>query len=318
MDGQEPDRWAAESWRDDFVLRRSSHGDDAAVRSRIDAGDLVRVIRSVYLPRPIAESRSRRAAHRDLAYAHELRRPMALTFSHATAASLWRLPRIGGWPIDAHVTSREAAGGRSSDHLIRHVVDLHQTEAIDGISVTGLARTIVDLARTETFLNGVVAADAALRGLRFFGEPLVSVAREALTAELPPRGHRGRAKACAVIAFADGRSASPGESLSRVRIEELGMPRPELQPRISDEFGDMFPDFCWPAHRVLGEFDGLGKYLRHEFMNGRSVAEVIIDEKWREDRLRNLGWRVIRWGWHEAVNPQSLRPLLFSAGLRPA
>lgn len=55
-------------------------------------------------------------------------------------------------------------------------------------------------------------------------------------------------------------------------------------------------DFWWPGRRVVGEFDGLGKYTRAQ-PGGRSPAEVVVAEKLREDRLRDLGLRVVRWTW---------------------
>jgi hypothetical protein len=47
---------------------------------------------------------------------------------------------------------------------------------------------------------------------------------------------------------------------------------------------------------VLGEFDGRVKYGRL-LKPGQSIEEVVYREKLREDALRDLGWRVIRWTW---------------------
>jgi len=89
-----------------------------------------------------------------------------------------------------------------------------------------------------------------------------------------------------------------------------------LQQRFVDDEGAMFTDFWWPECGVAGEFDGVGKYLREEWMDGRSAAEVVIDEKRREDRLRRQVPTVVRWGWDVAGSPSGLGLLLRRAGVR--
>lgn len=78
----------------------------------------------------------------------------------------------------------------------------------------------------------------------------------------------------------------------------------------------MFGDFYWPELGLVGEFDGHGKYLREEMARGRTAAEVVMAEKAREDRLRALGLRVVRWGWADLLDPARLRRKLLAAGLR--
>jgi hypothetical protein len=99
-------------------------------------------------------------------------------------------------------------------------------------------------------------------------------------------------------------------------IAQLGFTQPVLQQRYVDREGVMFGDFSWVHERVIGEFDGLGKYLREEFTQGRGVTDVVMSEKRREDRLRALGFRVARWGWREVQNPHLLAGILEDAGLR--
>jgi hypothetical protein len=36
------------------------------------------------------------------------------------------------------------------------------------------------------------------------------------------------------------------------------------------------------------------------------VEEVLIAERRREDRLRELGWVVIRWMWQDLTRPEAL------------
>src|SRR5699024_9376352 len=101
-----------------------------------------------------------------------------------------------------------------------------------------------------------------------------------------------------VIERADGRAESPGESLSRARFFEWGLPRPELQVDFRDDDGHIGRvDFWWQDRGVVGEFDGRTKYGATA---GRS-AEALWQEKLREDRLRRRGVAVVRWTWRDAL-----------------
>lgn len=87
---------------------------------------------------------------------------------------------------------------------------------------------------------------------------------------------------------------SPLESISRVRLVDLGLPEPELQAPFHDIDGLIgYGDMWWPELGVIGEADGLMKYADHQ---------VLIAEKRREDRLRALGFAVVRWTWSEIMN----------------
>jgi hypothetical protein len=45
---------------------------------------------------------------------------------------------------------------------------------------------------------------------------------------------------------------------------------------------------------------------------------VLWDEKAREDRLRDLGWQVVRWLWEDLQHPERLRERLLRAFARGA
>ena len=64
-------------------------------------------------------------------------------------------------------------------------------------------------------------------------------------------------------------------------------------------------DFAWEDRGVLGEFDGLAKYgrLRHP---DETVADAVVREKVREDRLRDAGYLVVRWTDAELDAPSML------------
>ncbi|TPW73534.1 hypothetical protein [Schumannella sp. 10F1B-5-1] len=185
--------------------------------------------------------------------------------------------------------------------------------------MTSLARTLVDVSRRAPLEVSVPMLDHALRPVKS-GESGVRrrrVERDELTSELERSATRiGLSRALSAIALADGRSGSPGEGLSRVTMHRLGIPAPTLQQSFHDG-GRLvgITDFWWPDIRLIGEFDGYGKYMREEFLNGRTPAEAVIDEKRREDELRALGTTVVRWGWSEARSPRKLERLLARFGL---
>jgi hypothetical protein len=101
----------------------------------------------------------------------------------------------------------------------------------------------------------------------------------------------GTRQARRAIALLDPRSESPGESVSRVRLHQEGLPAPELQQDRYDEDGRIVArvDFYWEKQRTIGEFDGKIKYGRL-LKRGQSIEDVVFAEKVREDALRDLGW----------------------------
>ncbi|PRZ18818.1 hypothetical protein [Nesterenkonia sandarakina] len=133
------------------------------------------------------------------------------------------------------------------------------------------------------------------------------------------------------LSFADARAESPGESVSRAVIHQLGFAAPNLQVWIGTDVGDERVDFEWivehgsrtgsSRRRIVGEFDGLGKYFDEALLQGRSAKEVHYAEKLREDAIRRTGRGLIRWDWTDLSHPEALAAKLLQAGVprvRPA
>ncbi|CAM5783288.1 CTP synthase OS=Cellulomonas persica OX=76861 GN=CPE01_30040 PE=4 SV=1 [Cellulomonas persica] len=228
-------------------------------------------------------------------------------FSHWSAAAIWGLPTIGRPDDRVHLTIAASSGGRSQGDVVRHATSAPpEPEARRGLLVTGVARTVVDLARAGGLACGLVVADAALRaGL---------VGSEALDDEVRRAGAgRGSRAARLVVDHADGASESPGESLSRARMIEHGFPLPVLQHELRDARGFVGRvDFWWPGARVVGEFDGRGKYG----LEARTAADELWREKQREDRIRAVVDGVARWTWEDAWRGGPMAEALRRAGVR--
>jgi hypothetical protein len=310
-------------WRDDFILSAECRSPDA--RSRLyrgaERGKFTRVALGVFLPTREWTGLSVEERHRARVRAIALTHPGAV-FSHYSAAIIWQIPLVDVPLSVPHLIAPIAEGGRSKSGLIRHCRGLPESvELVDGLRVTGVARTVVDVAAVSRFSSGVVVADYVL-------SPPVApsgaadprrVTWEQLQCEWQATASSpGSARARRAIAFADGASGSPGESISRAAIHELGLPKPVLQQPFFDGDGLIgYSDFWWPDADLIGEFDGVTKYIKTELTKGRTPGEVVSDEKRREDRLRAQVRGVARWGWSTARSPGELRRKLIGAGLRP-
>lgn len=232
------------------------------------------------------------AQHRQLILATTAQLTTEVVVSHRSAAVLHGLP-VSDRSLDrVQVTRSGTSSGKRRGYLHLHAAPLHPSEVVelDGVPVTSLARTVVDLGRSLSFEQAVTAGDAALRA---------GCAADELSAVLVrARSRPGVAAARRAVEFSDGRSESPGESLSRIVCWRAGLPAPELQFEVFDDDGILVgrTDFCWEAERTLGEFDGKVKYGRL-LKPGEASSDVIYREKRREDALRALGWQVVRWNW---------------------
>jgi hypothetical protein len=173
---------------------------------------------------------------------------------------------------------------------------------VDGVVATSALRTVRDVLLTTSYEHGVVMLDHVLR------RELLEL--DALRLELDGLGgHRGVARARRSVEFADGRSESPGESLSRLRMADLRAPSPELQHEIRTDSGLFRADFWWPHHGVVGEFDGRVKY-------GANDPDALWREKRREDAIRRAeGVMVARWTSADLGDLARFASILRAAGL---
>ncbi|MGQ7298301.1 type IV toxin-antitoxin system AbiEi family antitoxin [Quadrisphaera sp. KR29] len=155
----------------------------------------------------------------------------------------------------------------------------HDVTEVSGVLVTTPERTALDCAR---YLSPPMALAVLDRMAR-----LGLVDPEALRARIEEfRGDRGVGQARYLIAHADGRAESYGESWFRLRLVDAGFPRPELQIWVpEDRPGAVRLDLGWEGVRRAGEYDG------EEFHSSR--AQRGADDARRERLEREFGWRVL-------------------------
>ncbi|RNE63982.1 hypothetical protein EEJ31_05290 [Cryobacterium tepidiphilum] len=267
----------------------------------MERGNVIRLRRGAYVAAAEWQLLSPGARRLLAVRAHAAAADEQPVFSHFSAAAVWGLPSFNTWPTNIHVATEAALGGRSSSGVSRHPqqapLDVVQR---DGVLVASVAATAVALARVLPFAEAVAVLDAAMHVPRV-GQPLT--ARPQLEGELARLGRRpGCAAARRAVEFATHLAGSPGESVSRANMFLLGFQLPELQVPFFDARGLIgYVDFFWRSINRIGEFDGFGKYVREEFTQGRTTAQVMMDEKEREDRLRACGPMVCRWGWSTAI-----------------
>ena len=306
-------------------LLRASGMNSHAIDSLLKRGELVRVRRGWYAVGTQWQRLGADGHYRLVVRATAARAERDWTYSHESAAVLHGLPMIGPWPGAVHAVVPDAAGGSSTKLLTTHRGPVDPAAVvINGVSVTSLPRTLVDMAATSSFLIAVTMVDHVLhqeaarsvaeRNAGTVGAPRITPAT--LLTELdsvhPRNGHQTAARA---IIFANGLSANPGESLSRVRFQELGFEIPELQVRFDVNGSTYYVDYFWRGVRKIGEFDGHIKYTRAAVMNGRDVVQVVVAEKDRENHLRPLVSSFDRWGWALALSPRAFHRFLLDHGV---
>lgn len=271
----------------------------ATIRRAEHSGQLHRLRRGAWT---MAKPSSERARHQALARAALACCKPGGVLSHVSAAAFWGLPLPAGRLSCAWLTHDGLGGGqiRTDVHVLHAPLDPDEVIELDGVPVTSLARTAIDLARSNTFVFGVMAADAALR---------LGCRPTDLTQALDrARRWPGNARARRVAGFADGGAESPYESWVRVLLHEMGLPAAIAQYRVLDEAGIEVArvDLAIPELRLVVEYDGEGKY-GELLAPGTTPQQAFLAEKEREARIRALGWCVVRISKADVHDPVRFR-----------
>jgi len=273
------------------LARLRKDGVDARATARlVAAGELTVLDRGwLFHGAPTSEQHRHELATRAMLAAHEGR----AVASYHSALVLRGLP-VYCADLDRVRLSRLTPGPtRTRPRLsVGRVVS---PEMVDGECVT-VAKATVQVGESSGPLAALVAADAALRRNLTTPDELRDVAR---TIESHPRTKALRS----LLELADGRRESPGETRLGYALHLMGVdvtPQFEVtEPRIH-----AFIDFVVDGVMVAIEFDGKVKYdrtLDQVDHNGRKLSpqEVLWLEKKREDRLRELGYEIVRVVWAE-------------------
>jgi hypothetical protein len=281
--------------------------DRNALARMVKQGVATRVAPRAYvLCADAARARTPEAAHALLARAMVRSFDGRVAASHHSALALIGLPF---WQVDAdavHVCRRSGRSGR-----VRGQLHIHESVPRSFLKVATRASTpcvspalaVIGTAMVDGVEAGLVAADAALhRGL---------VTLEQLDGALAlcqrvPAVTRARQ----AMALVDPRCESVGETRTRLVLTGLpGRPRVQSQYSVRDHFGSEVArvDFL-VGRRVVVEFDGRLKYG----LEGRPEV-ALWREKRREDRLRELGYIVVRVVWADLERPDLVAQRVLAA-----
>lgn len=162
----------------------------------------------------------------------------------------------------------------------RDVVEADEVEIIGGVATTSSTRTALDLGCWYPKMTAVAGIDALARAAEF------KAADVELLAQRYP-GRRGIARARLALAWFDSGAQSPKETWLRLTLMEAGLPRPQTQIPVCDEFGQAiaYLDMGWDDVKVAVEYDG------DHHRGDRSQFSWDIR---RMEMLQRKGWIVIR------------------------
>ncbi|TQJ31212.1 hypothetical protein [Microbacterium sp. SLBN-146] len=294
---------------------------DRAIARGVREGTLVRIQRNRYVFAAEWDRLWTESRHRiEVAAVVGEMRGGATVLARESAGVLWGLPLYRHVPTAVHAILPPDTHISGRERLRLHADELSDADValVDGVVCTSLDRTVFDLVRMLDFDAAVVVADAALRLVASvdgeYDEQVAEEWRERMLARAAAAaGARGVRQAREVLAFADGRAESPVESVARVQLMRLGFR--DVRPQV--EVGAYRVDLCIEDVGVLLEIDGVVKYEDQGMRAGRSVEEVLLDEKRREDWIRGATQRrVVRLEPRHVATPEALSARLESFGIR--
>ncbi|HME49193.1 DUF559 domain-containing protein [Mycobacterium sp.] len=231
-----------------------------------------RVYPDVYIPRGAELTASQRA---QAAWLWSRRR--AVVAGHSAAALLG-----AKWTDAAAPAELVYAHGRPPPLVVTHDDTLLPGETVElgGVAVTTPARTAFDIGRRTPRAAAIQRLDALAHAT-----DMKSVDVDAVIAR--HKGARGLRRLREVLPLVDGGAESPPETRTRLALVDAGLPRPQTQIRVFDEYGEFVAriDVGWERWRVGVEYDGA-----QHWTDSRQRAGDID----RLAALESLGWVVIR------------------------
>ncbi|OBG23219.1 endonuclease domain-containing protein [Mycobacterium sp. 852002-51057_SCH5723018] len=158
-------------------------------------------------------------------------------------------------------------------------VEPDEVTRVAALPVTTLARTTFDLARQLPRDEAVARLDALMRATPFCVEEVL------LLAKRYPRA-RGLRRLRTALPLVDAGAASPKETWLRLLLIDAGLPAPETQIPVNENWRTVgVLDMGWERYKVGAEYDG----DQH-----RTSRRQYARDQWRMRKLDALGWIVIR------------------------
>ena len=233
--------------------------------------------------------------------------------SHHSALAVHDLPF---WHVDEqtiHVARRRGTTSRRRGQLrIHEAFPRDSLVSVNGVETVCPALAVVGTALVDGFEPGLAAADAALHRQTTTLDEL-----EHWVCRLPRRP--GLTVARQVLASVDPLAESVGETRTRLLLLAMAdLPEVTAQFPFTDSRGRVWAraDFLVGDGLVV-EFDGVKKYRAGDGANSHAAQRIVEAEKRREDRIRALGYAVVRLTWDDLTRP-ALAMQRIREGLRQA
>lgn len=159
-------------------------------------------------------------------------------------------------------------------------VEEDEVGLIDGVPVTTPVRTALDLACWYPLGAAVAAVDALARAVDLNLPAVRSLAERT-------SGRRGIRGAREALELVDAGSQSPRETRLRLWLVQAGLPVPQTQIPVYDDYGNpiAYLDMGWPELKVAVEYDG------EQHRTDRSQYRWDVQ---RREMLERQGWILIR------------------------
>jgi very-short-patch-repair endonuclease len=206
--------------------------------------------------------------------------------SHRSAVELWQLREDNGSPVDVTATNRR---GRCPVGITAHrdgmLAKADRTTA-HGIPCTTVAKTLLDFAAVAPHweLCKAVSEAEVLRLMDF------TATRRLMGRS---RGRRGVARLRLVLDEIHPDTKRTRSELERLFLDmcaKTGLPRPEVNAKLSVGGDWLLPDFLWRDAGLIVEADSKRFHDTHS---------AFVSDRRREQHLQMEGWRVTRCSWEQ-------------------
>jgi hypothetical protein len=186
------------------------------------------------------------------------------------------------WADDVQVVELIHDNPRSPPGIQTHRdrIEEDEIDLVAGMPVTSPVRTALDFGCWYPTMTAVAGIDALARAIEIKAADVELLSRRYA-------GRRGIAQAREAVDLFDPGAQSPKESWLRVVLIQAGLPRPQTQIPVLNEFGSAiaYLDMGWEDVKVAVEYDG----EQH-----RSDRRQYTWDVRRLEMLERLGWIVIR------------------------
>lgn len=242
------------------------------------SGQWAIVVRGVYAEAAVVDRAETHQAQRILIdSAVSLRTPTPHVRSHHSAAYLLGLGVLHEPTPITHLTRPGLVGTHHRNGVKQHVAPYPEEAVRDiaGVATLDPARTALDITREHGYLQGLVAADSALRA----GTDPAQLHEARSVMHCWPQS----SVMDDVLASMSADSDSVGETLARDLVRSLGLGEPQVQFGLCANGRTVWCDLRIGRH--VFEFDGRVKYQRTDEggFASNDPGEVLWFEKQRQD-----------------------------------